>query len=118
MLDQYAYVAVFVSVSVAFVAVVLTIARLLRPCRPSPAKSESYECGIAPVGEAWDQFNVRYYMFALLFALFDVEAAYLYPWAIRVGKLGTFAFIEMAIFIGVLAFGLGYAWRKGALQWE
>ena len=57
-------------------------------------------------------------VFALLFALFDVEAAYLYAWAIRVGKLGTFAFVEMAIFIGVLTFGLGYAWRKGGLQWE
>ena len=116
--DQYAYVVVFGVVSVAFLVVVLTLARLLRPRSPSAAKSESYECGIAPSGDAWQQFNVRYYIFALLFALFDVEAAYLYAWAIRVGKLGAFAFVEMAIFIGVLTFGLGYAWRKGGLQWE
>ncbi len=101
-----------------FVVATLVVARLLRPSRPSPEKSVPYECGILPVGDAWNQFNIRYYIFALLFVLFDVEVAYFYPWALRVGKLGTFALIEMLIFIGIVGFGLGYAWRKGGLRWE
>jgi NADH-quinone oxidoreductase subunit A len=116
--NQYAYVVVFGAVGICFVALTLTLARLIRPNRPSKTKSAPYECGIDPREDAWQQFNVRYYVFALLFVLFDVEAAYMYPWAIRVGKLGMFAFVEMAIFVGILAFGLGYAWRKGALRWE
>jgi NADH-quinone oxidoreductase subunit A len=116
--NEYAYVVAFAAVAVVFVAAVLTLARVLRPNRPSPNKSMPYECGIVPEGDAWDAFNFRYYILALLFVLFDVEAAYLYPWAIRVGALGTYALVEMAIFIGILAFGLGYAWRKGGLRWE
>jgi NADH-quinone oxidoreductase subunit A len=118
MANQYAYVVAFGAVGVVFVIIALTFARILRPSRPSDSKSQAYECGIVPLGDAWEQFNIRYYIFALLFVLFDVEAAYLYPWAVRVGKLGLYALIEMAIFIGILAFGLGYAWRKGGLQWE
>ncbi|MCJ7796928.1 MAG: NADH-quinone oxidoreductase subunit A [Thermoleophilia bacterium] len=116
--NQYAYVAAFGAVGVIFVIIALTVARILRPSRPSDSKSQAYECGIVPLGDAWQQFNIRYYIFALMFVLFDVEAAYLFPWAVRVGKLGLYALIEMAIFIGVLAFGLGYAWRKGGLRWE
>jgi NADH-quinone oxidoreductase subunit A len=116
--NAYGYIVVFGAVGIAFVAIAFTAARLLRPYRPSPTKAESYECGIVPIGDAWQQFNIRYYIYALLFVLFEVEAAYLYPWATRVGKLGTFAFVEMAIFIAILAFGLGYAWRKGGLRWE
>jgi NADH-quinone oxidoreductase subunit A len=115
---QYAYVAVFVLVGVVFAIATLVVAWVLRPSRPSRAKSTPYECGIIPVGDAWNQFNIRYYIFALLFVLFDVEAAYLYPWAVRVGKLGTYALVEMIIFLGIIGFGLGYAWRKGGLRWE
>jgi NADH-quinone oxidoreductase subunit A len=117
-MTQYAYVAVFALVGVVLLAAALTAAYLLRPRHPNPAKSQPYECGIIPIGDAWNQFNIRYYVFALLFVLFDVEAAYLYPWATEVGRLGTYALVEMAIFLGLLAFGLGYAWRKGGLQWE
>ena len=116
--NQYAYVAVFALVGVVFVIAALIAAWVLRPSRPSKAKATPYECGIVPVGDAWNQLNPRYYLFALLFLLFDVEAAYLYPWAMRVGKLGLYAVVEMLVFLAVLAFGLGYAWRKGALRWE
>ncbi len=70
------------------------------------------------MGGSWQRVDVHFYIFALLFLLFDVETAYLYPWAVRVGKLGLYALVEMAVFIGILAFGLGYAWRKGGLRWE
>ena len=115
---QYAYVVVFALVGVALLVIALVVSWALRPRHPSPEKSLPYECGIVPVGDAWNQFNIRYYIFALLFVLFDVEAAYLYPWATRVGHLGSYALVEMAIFLAILAFGLGYAWRKGGLQWE
>jgi NADH-quinone oxidoreductase subunit A len=116
--NQYAYVVVFALVGAAFVGATLVMAWALRPHRPSPQKRIPYESGIVPVGDAWGLFNVRYYIFALLFVLFDVETAYLFPWAIRVGKLGQLAVIEMALFLAILAFGLAYAWRKGLLTWE
>jgi NADH-quinone oxidoreductase subunit A len=116
--NQYAYVVVFALVGAAFVIATLVVAWALRPSRPSREKLVPYESGIVPVGDAWGQFNVRYYIFALLFVLFDVESAYLFPWAVRVGQLGLFAVVEMAIFLAILGFGLGYAWRKGLLRWE
>lgn len=116
--NQYAYVAVFGAVAVAFLIITLMIAWALRPRRPSAAKQTPYECGIVPTGDAWNQLHLRYYIFALLFLLFDVEAAYLFPWAVRVGKLGPYALVEMLIFLAVVGFGLGYAWRKGSLRWE
>lgn len=115
---QYAYVVVFALVGIAFVMITLMVAWAIRPSRPSREKLIPYESGIIPVGDAWGQFNIRYYVYALLFVLFDVESAYLYPWAVRVGKLGSYAVVEMAIFLAILGFGLAYAWRKGLLQWE
>jgi NADH-quinone oxidoreductase subunit A len=116
--NQYAYVVVFALVGAAFVIATLVIAWALRPSRPSREKLVPYESGIIPLGDAWGLFNIRYYVYALLFVLFDVEAAYLYPWAVRVGKLGPIAVVEMALFLAILAIGLAYAWRKGLLQWE
>ena len=81
-------------------------------------EKHGYECGIIPTGDAWRQFNIRFYIIALLFVLFDVEAAYLYPWAVRVKHLGVYALVEMLLFLAILGFGLGYAWRKGGLTWE
>ncbi len=119
MLDnQYSYVAVFAALGVAFIAISLVVAWILRPHRPSRLKNTPYECGITPTGDAWNRFNIRFYIIALLFVLFDVEAAYLYPWAVRLRALGTFALAEMLVFLGILAFGLAYAWRKGGLKWE
>lgn len=116
--SQYGYVIVFAIVGIAFVVIALIAAWVLRPHRPSREKTTPYECGILPTGDAWGQFNPRFYIIALLFVLFDVEAAYLYPWALRVGKLGVFALVEMLIFLAILALGLAYAWRKGGLNWE
>jgi NADH-quinone oxidoreductase subunit A len=117
MLDSYGTVGIFLVVSVGFVVVTLGIARLFRPQRPTPQKLSTYECGEPTVGSSWVQFNVRYYIFALLFVIFDVEVAFLIPWAVVFKQLGLFALVEMLIFVGILLFGLLYAWKKGVLKW-
>jgi len=89
----------------------------IRPKRPDPIKSATYECGVETEGDAWGQFNVRYYVFALLFVVFDVEAVFLYPWAVAFRQLGLFAFVEAVLFIAILVVGYVYAWRKQALEW-
>jgi NADH:ubiquinone oxidoreductase subunit 3 (subunit A) len=89
----------------------------LRPKRPDPIKTDTYECGVESEGGAWGQFHVRYYVFALLFVLFDVEAVFLFPWAVAFRQLGLFAFVEAVIFIAVLLVGFIYAWRNHALEW-
>jgi NADH-quinone oxidoreductase subunit A len=95
----------------------LGINRLISPHVPRKEKEMTYECGVDPVGEGWSQMTVRYYMFALLFVIFDVEAVFLFPWAVVFEKIGMFAFIEMMIFIFILALGLLYAWRNKVLDW-
>jgi NADH-quinone oxidoreductase subunit A len=100
-----------------FVGATLIVASLVRPSKPSPEKSMSYECGENPVGNAWVQFNIRFYVFALAFIIFDVEAVFLFPWAVVFQELGLFAFIEGLIFIAILALGLAYLWAKGDLEW-
>ncbi|MBI4200780.1 MAG: NADH-quinone oxidoreductase subunit A [Chloroflexi bacterium] len=91
----------------------------MRPHKPDPVKSSLYECGMTPIGEGrWTQFGFRYYVYALLFVVFDVETVFIYPWAIRFNQLGLFALIEMLVFVLVLVLGLAYAWRKRALEWE
>ncbi|MEN9279034.1 MAG: photosynthetic/respiratory NAD(P)H-quinone oxidoreductase subunit C, partial [Thermostichus sp. DG_1_5_bins_95] len=81
-------------------------------------RRSTYESGMEPVGQAWIQFNIRYYMFALVFVIFDVETVFLYPWAVAFHRLGLLAFVEALIFIAILVVGLVYAWRKGALEWS
>ena len=91
----------------------------IRPRKPNPVKSSLYECGVQPIGPSrWVRFNFRYYMYALLFVIFDVETVFIYPWAIRFQKLGLFALMEMLVFVMILVIGLVYAWRKQALEWE
>jgi NADH-quinone oxidoreductase subunit A len=114
----YIPVIVFTLVGIAFVAVTLLFSRIIRPSAPNPAKLETYECGVAPTGDAWGQFNAHYYLFALLFVVFDVEAAFLYPWAVAFRRVGHYAVVEMIIFVALLGVGLAYAWRRGALEWE
>ena len=99
------------------VAVAFTAARVIAPRRNTVDKRTTYECGMDPVGEGWSQTQIRYYLFGLLFVVFDVEAVFLFPWAVVFDKLGTGAFVEMVIFIGILALGLAYAWRKKVLEW-
>jgi NADH-quinone oxidoreductase subunit A len=118
---QYLAVAVLFGAAMLMVGAMLGAGRLLRPTRPQSEKFVTYEAGSDPVG-GWGQSNVRYYVYALLFVMFDVEAVFIFPWAVRLdpkggGGLGTFGIVEMAIFIVVLTLGLVYAWRKGVLRW-
>src|SRR6202008_2871743 len=98
------------------VGAMLGVGRLLRPQRPDAAKLMPYEAGADPI-LGFGQSNVRYYVYALLFVMFDVEAVFIFPWAVRLERLGPFGLVEMVIFILILALGLVYAWRKGVLRW-
>ena len=121
MTNQAITIAVFFGLGLIFWMISLFVSMLARPNHPSAAKEASYECGTEPVGSAWYQVHVRYYIYALLFVLFDVEVAFLYPWAAIFRRLAGFQwplFLEIVLFLGVLVFGLAYAWRKGALEWE
>jgi NADH-quinone oxidoreductase subunit A len=102
---------------VGLVAAAIIAARIIAPRRQIPEKLTTYECGIDPVGEGWSQSQIRYYIYAFLFVIFDVESVFLFPWAVVFESLGVQAVVEMAIFIGILALGLVYAWRKGVLKW-
>lgn len=116
-LRQYLLVILFALLAVGVVGAFIGLASLLRPNRPSKGKLENYESGVDPVGTGWSQSQIRYYIFALLFVMFDVEAVFIFPWATRLEAYGAFGLVEMVIFIFILALGLGYAWRKGVLRW-
>ncbi len=114
----YVYVALFILLIVGFVATTLALARLIAPSsRSSREQSKIYETGETSVTDPWRPFPVRYYVFALLFLIFDVEAAFLFPWAVIYRSLGLYGFVEMVIFVLILGVGLAYAWKKGALEW-
>lgn len=102
-----------------FVALTVGASNFLSP-KGQPAKDrlEPYECGVEPVGPPWVQFRVGYYVYALLFVVFDIETVFLYPWAVAFGKMGLFILVEMVIFIAILGAGLAYAWKEGALRWR
>jgi len=116
-LRSYLTVAIFGAAAIGMVAAMLGAGRILRPTRPQPEKYITYESGVDPVGREWSQSQVRYYFFALLFVMFDVEALYIFPWAMRLEVYDVFGLVEMGIFIVILALGLLYAWRKGVLRW-
>lgn len=121
-LNDYGYILVYFAAAVAFGVVTIWISRLAAPHRPYPEKNSTYECGEIPVGQAWVRFNISYYIFALIFVIFDVESIFIYPWAVVFKGLvkagnGGFALLEMTVFIGVLVLGLLFAWRKGVLKW-
>jgi len=116
LLDWF-YVGVFAVAGTVMAALPLAVVWLLAPRMDLPQKTITYESGVIPFGQAWAQFNVRYYLFALVFVIFDVEVIYLYPWAVVFRQLGAFAFVEMLLFLLILIVGLAYAWRKGALEW-
>ena len=117
MLDQYANVLIFLGIGAFFVGFNLFLGSLLRPSNPYPEKLTTYECGEEPVGGSWIQFNIRFYVIALDFIIFDVEVVLLYPWAVVAMDFGWYGFGAMIIFVVVLLLGLAYAWRKGALEW-
>ena len=119
---QYGLIAIFVAVSFLVPAGMLIMSWLMsrmgiRPNNPTPVKLETYECGMEVLGGRWNQFNFRYYMYAVLFVIFDVEVIFLYPWAAKFSQLKLFALIEMAVFVMVLLVAWAYAWRKRDLEW-
>ena len=113
-------IAGFIVIGTLFVVVALTSSWLLSPKKPSREKAETYECGIEPIGPPWVQFRAGYYVYALLYVIFDIETVFLYPWAVTFLQrgIGWFVFVEMALFIAILAGGLAYAWKEGALTWR
>ncbi len=127
MISDFGSVLLFLIAGILFLAIMLAIARFIRPARPNEEKLSTYESGEEPVGNANVQFNIRFYSIALIFLLFDVELVFLFPWATVFGqesliqetngRWGMFALLEMFLFIGILALGLAYAWRKGHLDW-
>lgn len=118
MLVSYAPIAIFLAIAVVFPFVPIVLARLLAPRKPLPHKHEVYECGADVFGTANIQFKTQFYLYALIFVIFDVEAVFIVPWAVAYRQLGLFALVEMAIFIAFLVVALAYAWRKQALEWK
>lgn len=116
-LAAHAAIPVFLVVIVGFLVVNLLLWWAIRPSRFSEEKLTTYECGENPLGSAWIQFNVRFYVFALIFVIFDVEAVFLLPWGVVFKQLGVLAFVEGLVFIGILVVALAYVWRKGDLEW-
>ena len=117
MADNWGFVVVLGVVALCIPLVAMGLSWLLRPHRPGLIKQSTYECGLETAGETWIQFKVQYYLFALVFVLFDVETVFLYPWAVAYRQLPLFALLEVLVFLLLLALGLAYAWRKGALEW-
>jgi len=117
MLLNYASVGVFMGLALFFVAFAFAVSKLLRPHKPSKEKCTTYECGMDPIGDSWIQFNIRFYVVALIFLVFEIEAVFMFPWAVVYDSLGLFGLVEMAVFIGILLVGLAYVWGKGDLEW-
>lgn len=119
MLPDYIYILTFFVAGIVFVAAAFIASWLIRPKGDqNPVKLSPYECGEVVKGHSRIQFNVRYYLFALIFVIFDVEVLFIVPWAVVFKQLGMIAYVEMLIFIFILTLGLMYAWRKGALEWQ
>ena len=114
----YGSVLVLVSLAVGIALIFVMLSRFVGPRNANPLKTSTYECGVEPTGSARQRFSVKFYIVAMLFILFDIEVAFLYPWAVLFRELGVFGLIEMAVFVFILLVGLMYAWRKGALEWE
>jgi len=115
--ENWLFIGVFLIIAPVFPILALTIPRLIAPRKPNTIKLQTYECGIETVGETWVQFKVQYYIFALVFLIFDVETVFLFPWAVAFGQLPLFAVVEGIIFILILVAGLIFAWKRGALEW-
>lgn len=117
MVNDWIFIGIFLLLAPVFPAAALLIPRLIAPRKPNALKSETYECGIETYGETWVQFKAQYYIFALVFLIFDVEIVFLYPWAVAFDQLPLFAVLEGVLFILILVAGLLYTWRKGVLEW-
>jgi NADH-quinone oxidoreductase subunit A len=117
MVASFGPIALAVIIASAFGVLPLLISTLLVPKRPDRVKNAPYECGVETIGPTEIQFHNRFYLYALIFVIFDVEAVFLFPWAVIYGQLGVYALVEMAVFVGILLVGYAYAWRKHALEW-
>ncbi len=117
-LEEYLPIVLFMAVAIAIATIVVAIPAVLALKKPDAEKLSSYECGFEPFSEARGQFDVRFYLVAILFIIFDLEIAFLFPWAIALGDIGLFGFWSMMVFLGVLTVGFAYEWKKGALEWE
>ena len=115
---QWAFIGFMFLIGLALPSAAIIANQIIAPRKPSKTKSEIYECGMETVGETWVQFKVQYYIYALVFLVFDIETAFLFPWAVAFDALPLFAVLEGVIFILILVGGLLYAWRKGALEWS
>jgi len=123
LLENFGYIGIFLIAALGFAISTITLPILLRrfhivPKKPNPVKSSTYECGMDTVGKSRVQFNFRYYFYALLFVVFDIQVVFLYPWAVALGELKLFGFLEMLAFFSILIVGFLYAWRKGVLEWK
>ena len=116
-MPSYIPILILGGVAVGFAVFVLLVSNLLGRSRPNPRKSEAYECGVPPVTTARERVNVKFYMLCMVFILLDVDAAFLYPWALIFRQLGLFGLVEMAVFVSLLGGGFVYAWKAGALDW-
>ena len=118
MLENYFPVLMFIAVGLVLGGVLLTVGRAVAPHKPNPKKLSPYECGFEAFEDARMKFDVRYYLVAILFILFDLEIAFLFPWAVVLPEIGFFGFAAMMVFLAVLVVGFVYEWKKGALEWE
>ena len=116
-MQNWTFILIFAIIAIIVPAAAIILSRLLAPRKPNPIKQSTYECGMETVGDSWVQFKAQYYIFALVFLVFDVETVFLFPWAVTLNALPMFAVIEGIIFILILVAGLVYAWRKGMLEW-
>jgi NADH-quinone oxidoreductase subunit A len=118
MQTNWLYVGIFLVVGVIVPIVPLVFSRMVAPRKPNPIKQSTYECGIETVGDSWVQFKAQYYIFALVFLVFDVETVFLFPWALSLRQLPLFVVLEGVLFIAILVTGLVFAWRRGMLEWS
>lgn len=115
---EYLPILIFLGIAIGLSAVMIGASWLVGRQKPDPEKNSAYECGFDAFGDARSKFEVRFYLVAILFIIFDLEVAFLFPWAVSLGKIGLFGFWSMMVFLGVLTIGFIYEWRKGALEWE
>ncbi|QEH33420.1 NAD(P)H-quinone oxidoreductase subunit 3 [Aquisphaera giovannonii] len=116
-LYNYVFIGLLLLLAVTFGLLPLIVVAVVAPRKRSLAKSDTYECGVRTYGETWIRFRIQYFIYALMFVVFDIETVFLYPWAVAYGELGTFALVEMIVFLVILSIGLAYAWAKGVLRW-
>ena len=118
LLREYLPILIFIGIAIGLSGLMVTAAFILGPHRPDPEKVSAYECGFEAFDDARSKFDVRFYLVAILFIIFDLEVAFLFPWAVSLGTIGQFGFWSMVVFLGILTVGFIYEWKKGALEWE